>query len=147
MVFPFLLKPRRSNILSNIKYTTGTTIKVKNNELVNPPTITHAKPFFHSAPAPLARAIGSIPNTMAMVVIKIGRKRAWLASTSASLVSLPSAFKWLVKSTRIIAFLATRPISIIKPKMVKIPIELLVKARASKAPITAKGRENITTKG
>ncbi|MNI54361.1 hypothetical protein D3C73_1092530 [compost metagenome] len=84
---------------------------------------------------------------MAMVVIKIGRKRAWLASTSASLVSLPSAFKWLVKSTRIIAFLATRPISIIKPKMVKIPIELLVKARASKAPITAKGRENITTKG
>ncbi|MNL28916.1 hypothetical protein D3C87_1505820 [compost metagenome] len=84
---------------------------------------------------------------MAMVVIKIGRKRAWLAKIKASRVDLPSAFIWLVKSTRIIAFLATKPINIIKPKMVKIPKLLFVKARAKNAPITANGIENITTSG
>ncbi|MNY55464.1 hypothetical protein D3C86_1914420 [compost metagenome] len=34
-----------------------------------------------------------------------------------------------------------------KPKMVKIPIELLVNANARNAPIKASGKENITTSG
>ena len=45
---------------------------------------------------------------------------------------------WLVKSTKIIAFFATRPINMMKPKMVKIPMELLVNASANNAPISDK---------
>ena len=45
-------------------YITGTTTSVKNSELIKPPIITHARPFFHSAPAPEAMAIGNIPITI-----------------------------------------------------------------------------------
>jgi hypothetical protein len=34
--------------------------QVRNKNLIKPPMITHANPFFHSAPAPAAKAIGNI---------------------------------------------------------------------------------------
>ena len=55
----------------------GTIINVRNNDDVKPPIITISKTFVHlSAPARFAKAIGNIPKIMAIVVIKIGRRRA-----------------------------------------------------------------------
>jgi len=45
--------------------------------------ITQTIPFFNSAPLPDANAIGNIPNIMAKVVIRIGRKRDLPASIRA----------------------------------------------------------------
>ena len=47
-------------------------------------------------PAPRPKAIGSIPATMAIVVIRIGRSRTWLAWTMAVWRSNPSARSVLV---------------------------------------------------
>ena len=46
-------------------------------------------PFFHSAPAPLAKASGSMPITTAIVVIRIGRNLVRPDSINASMVPLP----------------------------------------------------------
>ena len=46
--------------------------------------ITQARPFFHSLPVPVAKAMGSMPKTMAMVVMRMGRRRVRPASTKAS---------------------------------------------------------------
>ena len=109
--------------------------------------ITIAKALLISAPAPEATASGTIPATIAIVVIKIGRKRAWFACINAVTVSSPSCLRWLAKSTNIIAFLATNPISIMIPKRVKILSDILANAKATKAPMNESGIENNTTKG
>ena len=43
------------------------------------------------APAPRPNAIGSIPATIAIVVMRIGRSRTWLAAMIASCRSMPCA--------------------------------------------------------
>src|SRR5690554_1456955 len=134
-------------IPSNTEYTTGTMTKVRNNDEISPPMITQANPLFISAAAPVAMAIGTIPNTMAIVVIKIGRNLAWLAWIRAVLTVSPAARLWLVKSTIRMAFLATSPMSIIIPRIVKMLIELLVNAKIIITPIKASGMENKTTNG
>ena len=91
--------------------------------------------------------MGSIPNTMASVVIRIGRSRVWPASSRASVSSFPSSRFWLVRSTSKMAFLATSPSIIISPRMVKTLSELFVIASANKAPTSATGMENSTTSG
>ena len=48
------------------------------------------------APAPLPNAIGSMPATMAMVVIRIGRRRTWFAAINAACRSIPCARSVLV---------------------------------------------------
>jgi hypothetical protein len=47
-------------------------------------------------PAPRPKAIGSMPATIAIVVIRIGRRRTWLARISARCGSTPSARSVLV---------------------------------------------------
>ena len=73
----------------NPRYITGTITRVRNNEDNKPPMITMASPLFISAAAPDASAIGSIPKTIAMVVIRIGRSLAWFAWIKAVLIFSP----------------------------------------------------------
>ena len=49
-------------------------VNTKENKI--PPTITTPIPIRLLAPAPNARAIGKAPSAVAILVIKIGRKRA-----------------------------------------------------------------------
>ena len=84
-------------------------------ELVKPPTRHHPNPFFHSEPAPLATAIGNMPSTIAIVVIKIGRSLSVRAAISASNEVFPCSFSLWAKSTINIEFLQTNPIITISP--------------------------------
>ena len=82
-----------------------------------------------------------------MVVIRIGRRRAWLAATRASKVLSPTAFLLLAKSTSMMAFFATRPMSMIIPKIVKTFSVWFVSAIRSSAPMNESGTEKITMNG
>jgi hypothetical protein len=84
-------------------------------ELVKPPTRHHPNPFFHSEPAPLATAIGNMPSTIAIVVIKIRRNLSVPAAISASNEVFSRSFSLLAKSTIRIEFLQTNPIITISP--------------------------------
>ena len=69
-----------------------------------------------SEPAPWPSAIGSAPNSAAIVVIMIGRKRSRQASWIASRGLLPSIRSaWSAKSIIMIAFFLTMPISRMTP--------------------------------
>src|SRR5947209_6800720 len=80
------LHSRRS---SKYEYTTGVTSRVSSRQSTCPPRIVTAIDARDPAPAPLPNAIGSMPATMAMVVIRIGRRRTWLAAISAAFRSMP----------------------------------------------------------
>ena len=79
--------------------------------------------------------------------MRIGRKRSLAASIMDSVSPMPSSRNLLMKSTRRIAFLPTRPTSMMMPRMVKMLRDFPVRARAKSAPIMASGMENITTMG
>ena len=64
-----------------------------------------------SAPAPVPNAIGSVPSSAASVVMMIGRKRTSAASRIAVTASAPSRRRASAKSTIMIAFFLTMPIS------------------------------------
>ena len=68
-----------------------------------------------AAPAPVAIANGTIPNTNAIDVITIGLKRNLAAASAASATGMPSSIFWVANSTIKIAFLAAKPISVIMP--------------------------------
>ncbi len=59
--------------------------------------------------------MGRMPNTVENEVIRMGRRRMPAACTTASVISRPLARSWLANSTIRIAFLVTRPISMISP--------------------------------
>src|SRR5690606_31508148 len=122
-------------------------IMVRIMEDVKPPIKTQASPFFHSEPAPVAMAMGTMAITIAMVVIKIGRNLCIVPSTMAWYGFMPSLFNWLAKSTINIAFLTTSPISMVIPNIEKILIFDMDNANANKAPMMATATENITTNG
>ncbi|MNL30077.1 hypothetical protein D3C87_1517910 [compost metagenome] len=53
-------------------------------EVKRPPMTTTAMGERNSAPAPMPRAIGSMPSTIAAVVMRIGRIRTWAPRMTAS---------------------------------------------------------------
>ena len=63
----------------------------------------------------MAKADGSMPPTIAIVVMMIGRARLRPASTMASARGTPRAISSMAKSTSMMAFLVTMPISIRMP--------------------------------
>ncbi|AHE66572.1 hypothetical protein Loa_01016 [Legionella oakridgensis ATCC 33761 = DSM 21215] len=65
----------------------GTTKRVKQVPINNPAEITKPISKRLTAPAPEAMRSGTTPNTMAAVVIKIGRRRIPAASSTAALLS------------------------------------------------------------
>jgi hypothetical protein len=70
-----------------------------------------------STPVPMPSAGTSMAKMIVSDVIRIGRSRRGQASASAWSTPWPSARSWLVRSTSRIEFLATRPISRIRPTM------------------------------
>src|SRR5690606_5428442 len=74
---------------------TGTTSKVNSVPSISPPTRTQPICWRDSAPAPCETASGSVPSTMAPVVMRMGRSRSTLASTTASIISRPWSRSWL----------------------------------------------------
>ncbi len=68
-----------------------------------------------TAPAPVANTNGITPKINAMDVIKMGRNLSLTASTVDCINSSPLSTLTLAYSTIRIAFLAARPISVIKP--------------------------------
>jgi hypothetical protein len=66
-------------------------------------------------PAPLASASGNTPRMKAIEVITMGRKRRCAASSAASMALLPCACRSLANSMIRIAFLADRPMMVIRP--------------------------------
>ncbi len=76
--------------------TTGMTIRVKSVERSRPPITAIAMGERVSEPWLSASAVGSMPPTMAHVVIRIGRSRVGPASRSASCRLLPRVISVLV---------------------------------------------------
>jgi hypothetical protein len=66
-------------------------------------------------PAPVASASGNTPRMKAIDVITMGRKRSRAASVAASMALLPCACRSLANSMIRIAFLADRPMMVIRP--------------------------------
>ena len=93
----------------------GTNTRESKVESTNPPMTAMAIGERNSPPIPNARALGVMPATMASVVMMIGRARFWPASTSAASRSMPASIDVIAKSTIIIAFLVTMPMSIKTP--------------------------------
>ncbi|MNS04868.1 hypothetical protein D3C72_362560 [compost metagenome] len=100
-----------------------------------------------SEPAPTPRAIGAMPRIIAKVVIRIGRRRIGAALRSASNIGRPSSRNWLVNSTSRMAFLVTRPISVMMPMIEMIESVCLASNRANSAPTMASGSESMMVKG
>ena len=84
---------------------------------------------------------------MAIVVIRIGRRRTGPALRIASLTLMPSRTYWFVRSTSRIAFFVTRPISMTTPIMAGMPRFFPVSMIASSAPTSASGSEIMIRNG
>ena len=105
-----------------------------------PPMMARPIGAWISPPSLKASASGSMPKTMAMVVMMIGRMRIRPACSTASTMPAPALRAWLAKSTSRMAFLVTRPISITRPIMLKTLSVLFHSSSASITPISASGR-------
>ena len=102
-----------------------------------------------TAPAPVANTNGNTPNINASEVMMMGRKRRLTASRVDLMRSSPLSTRTLANSTIRMAFLAAKPISVIKPicaYTLFVRLGTNTSARiAPKAPIgTARSTENGT---
>ena len=68
----------------------GNSIKVNRVLTSIPPTMTDAIPRYSSVPAPGISISGNMPNTLVVVLIKMGRNRNRTALSTASLRLIPS---------------------------------------------------------
>jgi len=89
----------------------------------------------------MASASGNIPKIIAIDVMMIGRKRVRPALRSASCRFAPSPRFRIVKSTRRIPFLTTRPMSMIIPIMLMMFRFPLVTSNASATPMKLSGSD------
>jgi hypothetical protein len=92
-------------------------------------------------------ATGNMPATSAKVVIRMGRKRLRPACIKASSRSTPSRSSWRVASSSRMAFLATRPISMMTPiRLIRLSVPPVISS-ASTTPISDSGSDSITPSG
>ena len=94
----------------------------------------------NSAPVPVPSASGRPPNSTAMVVMMIGRKRsrqAWKMAASGLLCSVRSASS--AKSISMMAFFFTMPMSKMMPMMAMMLRSAPQSSNASSAPTPADG--------
>ena len=93
----------------------GTSTSVSRVESSRPPITTTAIGARQLASPSRLSAVGTMPATIAIVVITIGWARLWPASMIASFFGTPFAISSIVKSSSRIEFLATMPNSIRMP--------------------------------
>ena len=92
-------------------------------------------------------ATGSMPAIKAKVVMMMGRKRLRPAAMRASSRSMPLASEARAASSNKMAFLATKPMSMITPmRLMRFNVPP-VKSKANTTPMSDKGKENMTAKG
>ena len=102
-------------IRSRLPNTAGTITSVSNVDRISPP-ITVMPIGARQAESPDSdSAVGTMPATIATVVITIGWARLWPASTIASFLGTPFSISSSAKSMTRIEFLATMPSSINRP--------------------------------
>ncbi|MCY1410294.1 hypothetical protein D9M71_256600 [compost metagenome] len=97
--------------------------------------------------APVAMARGTTPRMKAREVITIGRRRRRAARTVASTRSWPSSTRCLANSMIRIAFLADRPIRVIRPTLKNTSLGIPRKVTANTAPSTPSGTTSNTEVG
>ena len=115
---------------------------------MSPPITARAMGARISAPAPRAKARGSMPKIMARVVMTIGRSRVEPALMSARSRPRPCSRRaWLAKSTSRIAFLVTRPMSMMRPIMLMMFKVSPVRRSATATPTSDRGSESMIAKG
>ncbi len=97
--------------------------------------------------APDAMTKGTTPQVKAREVIRIGRKRSLAAATVASTKLIPSSLSILANSTIKIAFLAERPIIVIRPILKNTSFISPLVIMAMIAPKIPNGTTSITDSG
>ena len=128
-----------SSITAN---TAGTNTRDSSVEESRPPITAMAMGARNSPPESQPIAAGSMPAIMAMVVMTMGRARLRPASTMASVRPVPRCIDSMAKSTSMMAFLVTMPISIRMPITTGRLIGWPVTASATMAPPMDSGSEN-----
>ncbi len=121
--------------------TAGTKTSDSSVDMIRPPITAIAIGERKPPPSPRPSAEGNMPAAIAIVVITIGRARLRPASTSASSRGVPRPTSSTAKSTSMIAFLVTMPISIRMPITTGIDIALWVMSSAMIAPPIDSGSE------
>ncbi len=101
----------------------------------------------NSLPVPRPSAVGSMPSTMAALVMRMGRSRRGPALRTASAAESPSRTCWSAPSTRRMPFLVTRPMSRMIPMSEPMLTELPVRKSARVAPTSAKGSAAMMVSG
>ena len=91
--------------------------------------------------------MGRMPNIVAKLVIKIGRKRDTADSRMASSNDNPASFLWLANSTIRIPFFETNPTSMMIPIWLKMFIVCPKYHNDTNAPIKASGTVSMIISG
>ena len=101
-----------------------------------------------SAPMPVPSIRGRALKRAQKVVMRMGRRRRRQASWMADRLSLPSLFSASrAKSTIMMAFFLTMPMSRIRPMMPTTPSSMSQSVKASRAPMPAEGRVDMMVTG
>src|SRR5882757_4046882 len=130
---PALGASQRSRSSNTVK-TAGTMIKVSKVEVTKPPMTAMAIGDRKSLSPAKPMATGSMPATMATVVMTMGRARLWPDSMIASNRDFPARISSIAKSTNRMEFLATIPINMRYPMTTEIEKGRLVSSSARAAP-------------
>jgi hypothetical protein len=93
----------------------GRTRSVVSVAAASPPTTARPSGAVWSPPSPRPTAIGTMPATIARLVIRIGRTRPLAPSTPASSAGTPPARALSAKVTRRMAFAVATPTAMIAP--------------------------------
>ena len=134
-----------------MRRTTTKKIGTKNTASVVPTRMPPITPVpmarWLAEPAPVATASGSTPSEKASEVMTMGRKRRWAAASAASNALLPWACRSLANSMIRMAFLADRPMMVIRPTWKYTSFARLRPVTASSTPSTPSGTTRITASG
>ena len=120
--------------MSTIVKAAGTNTSDSTVETNKPPITAIAIGARNPPPSPRPSAAGAMPAAIAIVVMMIGRARLWPASTSACRRGVPRPISSMAKSTSMIAFLVTMPISIRMPRITGIDTGVPVISSAAIEP-------------
>ena len=117
-------------------------------ELITPPMTAIAIGARNSLPSLLLMAVGSMPSTMAALVMRMGRKRSGPASSTAWSGASPcSRTRTMARSMSRMAFFVTRPISSTMPIKAPIAMVLSVRNSARTPPTRASGNVSMIVSG
>jgi hypothetical protein len=114
----FVLYPEHAQSNPRTRKTAGTMNRVKSVPIDSPVSSTMPIARRPAAPAPVAMANGTTPNTIAAVVIRIGRRRTAAASSMAASFAIPCRCSSLANCTIRMPCLLMRPSSVTNPTCV-----------------------------